>query len=141
MATQDKEAVIGKMADTSKFVYIGYLDALGYPVTKAMLAPRERKGIKEFWLTTNTSSNKVRCFKSNPKASLYFVDTRSYRGFSLQGTMEVLEDEESKRRIWKMGDRLYYKGGVSDPDYCVLHFVADRGRSYGSFKNEDFAIG
>lgn len=138
---RDKETTIGKMADKAKFVYVGYLDGDGYPVTKAMLAPRERAGIGEFWLTTNTSSNKVSCFRKNTKASLYFVDTRFYRGFSLEGTMEVLEDPLSKQRIWRPGDIMYYPGGVNDPDYCVLHFIADHGRAYGNFKNEDFTIG
>ena len=65
---------------------ISYIDEEGYPVTKAMLKPRERRGIKEFWFTTNTSSNKVKCFRKNPKASIYFVDKRYFRGASLAGT-------------------------------------------------------
>lgn len=141
MVANDKETVIGKMADRSKFVYVGYTDMEGYPVTKAMLAPRERSGIREFWLTTNTSSNKVACFKKNAKSSLYLIDTRFYRGFSLEGVMEVLEDPLSKQRIWRAGDTIYYHGGVTDPDYCVLHFIAEHGRAYGNFKNEDFTIG
>ena len=39
------------------------------------------------------------------------------------------------------GDTVYYPKGVTDPGYCVLHFVADHGRAYGNFKNEDFTIG
>ena len=37
----------------------------------------------------------------------------------LKGTMEVLEDSESKEMIWREGDTMYYPGGVTDPDYCV----------------------
>ena len=59
MVMRDRESTIGKMADKARLVYVGYIDVDGYPVTKAMLAPRERTGIREFWLTTNTSSNKV----------------------------------------------------------------------------------
>ena len=105
-----------------------------------MLKPRERDGIKTFWLSTNTSSEKVKCFKENPKATLYFVDTRFYRGICLSGTIEVLEDEQSKKRIWRMGDRMYYPKGVTDPDYCVLKFTAEYGRYYSNFKSESFEI-
>lgn len=45
-----------------------------------MLNPRERIGIKEFYFTTNTSSNKVKFLKKNSKASIYFLDKRFFRG-------------------------------------------------------------
>ena len=41
------------------------------------------------------------------------------------GTMEVHTDQESKNSIWKKGDTMFYKGGVTDPDYCVLRFTAE----------------
>lgn len=136
----DSEKTVGLMADKCKVCYIGYIDEKGFPATRAMLKPRERDGIKTFWLSTNTSSEKVKCFKENPKATLYFVDTRFYRGICLSGTIEVLEDEQSKKRIWRMGDRMYYPKGVTDPDYCVLKFTAEYGRYYSNFKSESFEI-
>ena len=114
--------------------------AEGFPISKAMLAPRERDGIKTFWFSTNASSNKVKCFRKNPKASIYFVDKRFFRGVSLSGTVEVLETAEVKERIWQAGDSMYYPGGVTDPDYCVLKFTAIKGRYYSNFKSEDFTI-
>jgi general stress protein 26 len=54
--------------------------------------------------------------------------------------MEVLTDAETKARIWREGDTVYYKGGVTDPDYCVLRFTAQKGRMYGDFSSEDFGI-
>lgn len=134
------EETIGKLIDKSGTSFIAYMDAEGYPVTKAMLKPRERNGIKEIWFSTNTSSNKVKCFRENNKASIYFVDKRFYRGVSLVGTVEVLETPDAKERIWRYGDKLYYKGGVTDTDYCVLKFTATKGRYYSNFKSEDFDI-
>ncbi len=137
---RNPEQTIGKIIDKSKTSYIAYVDADGFPITKAMLQPREREGIKTFWFSTNTSSNKVQCFRQNNKASIYFVDRRFFRGVSLVGTVEVLETQEAKERIWKMGDTMYYKKGVTDPDYCVLKFTATKGRYYSNFKSEDFEI-
>ena len=58
----------------------------------------------------------------------------------LKGTMEVMEDADAKEMIWRDGDTMYYPGGVTDPDYCVLKFKAQSGRYYANFKSEDFEI-
>ena len=137
---RDPEKTVGGMADKAKVVYLSYIDSRGFPTTRAMLAPREREGIRVFWFSTNTSSQKVAAFRRNPKGSIYFVDRRFFRGASLSGAVEVLEDPESKERLWRCGDTMYYSRGVTDPDYCVLKFTADRGRYYRNFKSEDFSI-
>lgn len=137
---KNPEQTISKIVDKSSTVFISYVDNEGFPITKAMLKPRERQGISTFWFSTNTSSNKVKFFRENPKASIYFVDKRFFRGVSLIGTVEVLETAEAKERIWQRGDTMYYKGGVTDPDYCVLKFTAVRGRYYSNFHSEDFNL-
>lgn len=134
------EKTIGGMIDKAGTCFISYVDEDGFPVTKAMLPPRERNGIKELWFSTNTSSNKVKSFRRNNKAGVYFMDRRFFRGVSLSGTVEVLETAEAKMRIWREGDTLYYKEGVNDPDYCVLRFTAARGSYYSNFKSEHFEI-
>ena len=137
---RDPEKTLGNMADKAKLAYLSYTDEAGFPTTRAMLAPRAREGVRVFYLTTNTSSQKVAAFRRDPHASLYFVDTRFFRGISLCGRIEVLEDTESKCRIWREGDERYYPQGVDDPDYCVLKFTAQKGRYYSNFKSEDFEI-
>lgn len=137
---RNPEQTIGNLIDKCKQTIIAYEDSQGFPVSKAMLAPREREGIKVFWFSTNTSSNKVSCFQKNPKSSIYFVDKRFFRGISLIGTMEVIENLEEKKRIWREGDTMYYKQGVEDPDYCVLKFTAEKGRYYSNFSSQDFDI-
>lgn len=137
---RNPEETIGKMIDKAGTSFIAYIDDEGYPITKAMLKPRERNGIKELWFSTNTSSNKVKYFTKNNKASVYFINKRFFRGVSLAGTVEVLQNPEDKERIWQKGDTMYYKKGVTDPDYCVLKFTAVKGRYYSNFKSEDFEI-
>ena len=125
---RNPQQTIGNLIEKSTQAFIAYIDGEGYPITKAMLKPRDRKDIKEFWFTTNTSSNKVKFFRENPKASIYFVDKRFFRGVSLIGTVEVLEDQESKRQIWLEGDTMYYPLGVDDPDYCVFKIYCHQGK-------------
>jgi len=138
---QNPEQTIGKVIDSQKVSFIGSVDGAGFPNMKAMLPPRKREGIKEFWFTTNTSSMRAAQYRENPKAGIYFFDRKFfYHGVMLIGTMEVLEDAASKEMIWERGDTMYYKQGVTDPDYCVLKFTAQKGRYYHSFKSEDFEI-
>ncbi|WP_334302450.1 pyridoxamine 5'-phosphate oxidase family protein [Extibacter muris] len=137
---RDPVQTIGNLIDKSNLNVVNYIDEEGYPVSRAMLAPRERDGIRTFWFTTNTSSNKVKRYRENAQASIYFVDKRFYRGVCLMGTMEVLETAEAKERIWRDGDTMYYEEGVTDPDYCVLKFTAVKGRYYSNFHSEDFGI-
>jgi general stress protein 26 len=137
---KDITKTIGNLIDHATVSIIGSVDDNGYPNTKAMLPPRQRKGIKQIYFTTNLSSMRVKQYTDNPKASVYFFDKRFYRGVMLRGTMTVLKDSKSKKMIWQDGDELYYKEGVNDPDYCVLRFTAENGRYYHNFKSEDFEV-
>ena len=59
----------------------------------------------------------------------------------LNGTMKVCTDLETRKRIWEDTDVMYYPEGVEDPDYCVLHFTATKGK-YWNFgeRINDFSV-
>ena len=128
------------IVDKSAKAIIASVDDDGFPNLKAMYKPRESDGLKVFYFTTNTHSMRVKQYLKNPKASIYFYDSRFFRGIMLRGMMEVLQDQPTKDRIWRDGDTIYYSLGVTDPDYCVLKFTALNGRIYESFKSYDFKI-
>lgn len=132
--------LIAQMADTLPVAFISSVDADGFPWTKAMLAPRVREGIKVFYFTTNTFSLRVAQYNANPKASIYFCDTKGFKGIMLRGTMQVLTDAKTKEMIWRDGDTEYYPGGVTDPNYCVLKFTATDGRFYSDYYPRSFVI-
>jgi len=139
MARDYTIAALGLVEKSAKS-FIGSVDDEGYPNVKVMLSPREHKGIKEFYFSTNTSSLRTRQYLKNPKACVYFFDGRFFRAVMFKGKMEVLFDQEVKERIWRDGDNLYYKLGVTDPDYCVLHFISESGRFYENFSSTDFKV-
>lgn len=138
---RDSEKTIGNLVDKQKVAFLGSVGREGFPNIKAMLQPRNREGIRIFYFSTNTSSMRVAQFRENNRASIYFCDRRFFRGVMLKGTVEVLTDPASKEMIWEPGDTMYYKEGVTDPDYCVLKFTAFSGRYYSGFKSEDFSVG
>jgi len=136
---RNPEQTIGNLIDKQSVSLVGSIAGDGFPNVKAMGTPRKREGIKYFWYSTNTSSMRVAQFCKNPKACIYFMDKRFKRGVQLIGTMEVLEDAESKEMIWLDGDTRFYSQGVTDPDYCVLKFTAHKGR-YWSNGSEEFEV-
>ncbi len=134
--------MIERFIDRRKVSFICSIDDEACPNVKAMLKPRKRIGLKEFFFSTNTSSMRVGQYRANPHACIYFYRKGliRYTGVMLKGTMEVLTDQETKNMIWRRGDTLFYKKGVTDPDYCVLKFTATGGRYYCDLKTESFEI-
>lgn len=120
-----------------KTAMISSVDEDGFPNTKAMLSPRKIDG-NDFYFTTNTSSMRAAQYGANEKACIYFYKRGrfSYTGVMLVGTMQVLTDQSIKDEIWRTGDTMFYKGGKTDPDYCVLKFTAKRCRAYKDLKTE-----
>lgn len=120
-----------------KTAFIASVDENGFPVIRAMLAPRVIDG-NVMYFTTNTSSKKIKQYLENEKACVYFYKRGrfKYQGASITGVMSVCTDTESKELIWKPSDVMYYKHGVTDPDYCVLKFTAEKAEYYSDFSTE-----
>jgi len=131
---------IGNLIDKQSVSFISSVDENGYPNTKAMLAPVKREGIKTIYWHTNSPSMRVKQYRDNPKACIYFCDELSFRGVMLKGTMEVVDDLEVKKEIWKDGFSMYYQGGMDGGDFIILKFTAETGRYYSNFRSEDFEI-
>ena len=125
-----------------KVAFIASVDEEGFPNVKAMLRPRKIDGLHQFYFSTNTSSMRVKQFTNESKSCIYFYHKGlvKYEGVMLTRKMEVLTDQGSKNMIWKKGDTMFYKKGVTDPDYCVLKFTAIKGRYYCDLKTESFNI-
>ena len=83
---------------------------------------------------------RVNQYRANPKACVYFCDKRIFRGVMLKGHMEVLEDQATKKEIWKDTYSMYYKDGMDGGDFIIIKFTAETGRYYSNFHSEDFVI-
>ena len=137
---RNPQETIGNLIDKQSVSFISSIDENGYPNTKAMLPPVKREGIKAFYWHTNSPSMRVKQYRNNPKACVYFCDKRFFRGVMLKGKMEVLDDKKIKKAIWKDEFEMYYKGGMNGGDFIIIKFTAESGRYYSNFKSEDFEI-
>jgi general stress protein 26 len=127
------------LANRSEIAMVGTNGDNGYPNIKAMLK-MENKGLERIWFSTNTSSKRVGQLVQNPKACVYFVDFEQWKGLMLVGDVEVLQDAESRQRLWREGFEKYYPLGVTDPDYTVLRFTAQWGNYYHALSNVTFEL-
>ena len=137
---KDPLETIGNLIEKQSISFISSIDKNGYPNTKAMLPPCKRDGIKTFYWHSNSPSIRIKQYRDNPKACIYFYDKRFFRGVMLKGTMEVLEDKKIKKEIWKDEYAMYYNGGMNGGDFIIIKFTAEEGRYYSNFHSEDFKI-
>ena len=125
---------------SAKTCIVTSIDEMGYPTSRAMLTIEKRFSLGSMYFSTNTPSNKVKEFRKNSKASIYFNDINTFQGASFKGNIFVLEDLETKQYFWEDGDEQYYQKGSSDPDYCILKFEANEVTYYNNLKTHNFKL-
>ncbi len=105
---------IEKFIDRQRVSFICSVDSEGFPNVRAMLKPRKRISLRKFYFSTNTSSAKVQQYRH----SIYFY----HKG------------------LIKYTGVMHYKEGKTDPNYCVLKFIAESGRYYSDLRTKDFKV-
>ena len=136
---QEIQDAIRALRRKSTSAYLSYVDADGYPVTRALLVLEHDKiGVQYF--STNTSSGKVAAIMNNPKTSVYYCTPGSFQGALFTGDMTVCTDPETKEFLWRDGFEMYYPKGVTDPDYCVLKLTVHRVSYYHGLRQTKFSI-
>jgi general stress protein 26 len=128
-----------ELAGRSNIVMLANMDLDGYPHVRAMIKI-ENEGLDTIWMITNTSSDKIAQLEKDTRACLYFVDLEKWMGLTLVGAIEMLRDEESRKRCWREGFEKYYPRGVDDPDYTVLRFTTSWGKYYHGLKKYRFKV-
>ena len=128
-----------KLIERSKTCLLGTNGEGGFPNIKAMMNLKH-EGLKKIWFSTNTSSKRVRQLRKDNRACVYYVDEKNFIGLMLVGTIEILQDIDSRKMLWTEGAEVYYPLGLEDPDYSVLNFTAQYGNFYQGLKNLDIEI-
>lgn len=136
----DKNEVF-EFISQQKTAFIASVNEQGYPIVRAMLAPRKIEN-NQIYFSTNTSSKKIKQYLNNDKACVYFYKRGKfkYQGVAIIGEMQVCTDQNTKEKMWRFGDKLFYKKGVTDPDYCVLKFTGKTAEYYCDFKIETIEL-
>ena len=130
-----KEGVI-EFIKRQKTSIISSIDDEGYPWTRALIQPRYIDE-NNIYFVTYISSNKVKHYSNNSKASIYFYEKgRDFQGVMIKGNMEVLTDQETKNKFWLPFYKRFYKNGVTDLEYCILKFTCEEAQWFSNYKTE-----
>jgi general stress protein 26 len=144
----EKSLLLNKFKSLSaaaEFAFLSTVNENGFPETRAMLNLRNAQSfpkLKEYfdnnfisYFTSNTASQKLNHIVDANKASVYYVNPGTFEGLLFKGTIEIIKDKILKEKFWHENWAMYYKGGVSDPDYSLLKFTPAEYKYYnGDFK-------
>jgi general stress protein 26 len=82
------------------------------------------------WVTTRSTSRKVKQLRENPKICLTFVELPDGdKAAIVIGEAQIIPDIEKRRRIWKMAPfDLYehFSNGPDSDDFCLLKIIIKR---------------
>jgi len=139
MNTQDARVLALELVDRSKIAFLSTIDELGFPNIKAMLNLYHDK-LEIVCFSTNTSSKRIKQILGNNKASVYYCDDEKFIGLLLVGKVEVVRDEEMRKKLWFEGSEIFYPLGIDDPDYSVLKFTTERCDLYNGAEIIQFSL-
>lgn len=142
----DRHAVLQVCRDImreSEVVYLTSLDEDGAPSTRAVFNLRREGQFPALrhlyavegdsllvYITTNTSSEKVRQMRRDARIALYYCIPHTFHGAMLAGRAVEVTDEAAKDGIWQPGWEIYYPGGMHDPDYTIIRLDVARVRGW-----------
>ncbi|MCL2556161.1 MAG: pyridoxamine 5'-phosphate oxidase family protein [Firmicutes bacterium] len=106
-----------------EFCSLVLLDHEGYP-TASVLTAAASDGIKYVYFCTGTDSNKYKRTFANPKASVHYGTGE--HSITLVGEIEILTDEDSKKKFWYDGLAEHFPQGATAANYVVLKFTTKR---------------
>jgi len=72
------------------------------------------------YISTNTSSTKMKQIKENVNVAIYYSLPEKYKGVMFQGKVEILDDIEFKKKLWYKTWTMFYPTGPEDPDFTIL---------------------
>jgi len=82
------------------------------------------------WITTRSTSRKVKQLRENPKICLAFVEPPDGdKAATVIGEARIIPDSEKKRRVWKLAPFDLYEhfpDGPDSDDFCVLKITVSR---------------
>jgi len=106
-----------------KAAYVGVIDEAGFP-SVSTISTIKPESINEVYFSTGMDGNKIKRLQKNNKISICFHSSGD--NVTLVGEAEILTDQESKDRFWLDWFDEIYKGGKTDPNYCIVKITPKR---------------
>ena len=120
--TKELEAQANALLEKCSTATLTSINEKGYPRT-CVLNLAKTEGFSDVYFVTSKRSpisGKVTHFEQNPKASVCY--TLGGDSVTLIGEVEFIEDRAVQEAVWNETDRRFFKKGIDDPKFRLIHF-------------------
>ena len=142
MNTKDALKQAERLLGPGSTIFLAVNGDGGFPDVRAM-APTRFEGVGTLWMLTGVDSDKCAELSKDPRCMIYATDledTEVYLELRLRGTVEILEDAESRAAAWQDDYLCYFPGGKDDLNLRVLKFTAKSGSVQTAEGKEHFEL-
>jgi general stress protein 26 len=127
MGTSDEQKIVSIMRDNYLHANLATCD--GDQPRVRIVSPVVEDDMS-IWVTTRSTSRKIKQLRENPKICLAFVEPPDGdKSVTIIGEALMIPDIEKKRRVWKLAPFDLYEhfpDGPDSDDFCLLKIMANR---------------
>ena len=127
MNLSDKQKIVSIMKDNSLHTYLATCDGDQPRVRTVSPIVEDDMSI---WVTTRSTSRKVKQLRENPKICLALVERPDGdKAVTIIGEALIIPDIRKKRRVWKLAPFDLYEhfpDGPDSDDFCLLKIIVKR---------------
>jgi len=127
MSVSDKRKIVSIMKNNSLHAYLATSDGDQPRVRPVSPIIEDDMSV---WVTTYSTSRKVKQLCENPKICLAFVEQpRGDKAATVVGEAKIVRDTEEKKRVWKLASFDLYEhfpDGPESDEFCLLKIIARR---------------
>ncbi|GAI83633.1 unnamed protein product [marine sediment metagenome] len=127
MNSSDKQKIVSIMKDNSLHAYLATCDGEQPRVRPVSPIVEDNMSI---WVTTFSTSRKVKQIKQNPKICLAFVEQpNGNKAATVIGEVEIIENLEEKKRVWGLATfdlAQHFPNGPESEEFCLLKILTEK---------------
>jgi general stress protein 26 len=127
MNLSDEQQIVSITKDNSLHAYLATCDGDQPRVRPVSPIVEDDMSI---WVTTRSTSRKVKQLRENPKICLAFVELPDGdKAVTIIGEALIIPDIRKKRRVWKLAPFDLYEhfpDGPDSDDFCLLKIIVKR---------------
>jgi general stress protein 26 len=127
MSPSDEQKIVSIMRDN--FLHANLATCDGDQPRVRIVSPIVEDDLS-IWVTTRSTSRKVRQLRENHKICLAFVEPPDGdKAATVIGEARILKDARKKKRVWKLAPFDLYEhfpDGPDSDDFCVLKIIVSR---------------
>jgi general stress protein 26 len=127
MGVSDEQKIVSIMRDN--YLYANLATSDGDQPRVRIVSPIIEDDMS-IWITTRTTSRKVKQLRQNPKICLAFVEPPDGdKAVTIIGEAQVIPDLGKRRKVWKLAPFDLYEqfpGGPDSDDFCLLKIAVKR---------------